>query len=128
MSKDYKESATSVGGIAPVVDYADGPANYHLAPQYKRKITLRQDGDTISLDADGDTNFPDDDQDQGKNKDENNKKPIVIIKGPSLEDIELISNELVSDIANNPTVTLVFKIRNSSGQAIKGIKYRTSIQ
>jgi hypothetical protein len=36
-------------------------------------------------------------------------------------DIELISNEVVYDAANNPTAKVTFKVRNSSGEMVKAV-------
>ena len=43
---------------------------------------------------------------------------------PSLSDIEVISNDVVYDSANNPTATVVFKVKNSSGVELKAINVR----
>ncbi|NBP58646.1 hypothetical protein EBU71_19325 [bacterium] len=43
---------------------------------------------------------------------------------PSLSDIEVISNEVVYDSANNPTAKIVFKIKNSSGVELKAVNVR----
>ena len=43
---------------------------------------------------------------------------------PSLSDIEVVSNEVVYDAANNPTAKIVFKVKNSSGLELKAINVR----
>ena len=43
---------------------------------------------------------------------------------PSLSDIEVISNEVVYDAANNPTAKIVFKVKNSSGVELKAVNVR----
>lgn len=43
---------------------------------------------------------------------------------PSLSDIEVVSNEVVYDSANNPTAKIVFKIKNSSGVELKAVNVR----
>lgn len=43
---------------------------------------------------------------------------------PSLSDIEVVSNKVVFDAANNPTATIVFKVKNSSGVELKAINVR----
>ena len=43
---------------------------------------------------------------------------------PSLSDIEVVSNEVVYDAANNPTAKIVFKVKNSSGVELKAINVR----
>lgn len=43
---------------------------------------------------------------------------------PQISDIEVISNEVVYDSANNPTAKIVFKIKNSSGVELKAVNVR----
>jgi hypothetical protein len=43
---------------------------------------------------------------------------------PSLSDIQVISNEIVYDAANNPSGRIVFKIKNSSGVYLKAVNVR----
>ena len=43
---------------------------------------------------------------------------------PLLSDISVISNEVVLDAANIPTVRVVFRITNSSGQELSGVDVR----
>lgn len=43
---------------------------------------------------------------------------------PSLSDVEVVSNEVVFDAANNPTTKIVFKVKNSSGVELKTIQVR----
>jgi hypothetical protein len=38
--------------------------------------------------------------------------------------MQLVSNSVVYDAAGNPSVTAVFKIKNSSGRELKGINVR----
>ena len=45
-------------------------------------------------------------------------------KRPSLADIQVISNEVVFDTANNPSAKVVFKVKNSSGVELKTIEVR----
>jgi hypothetical protein len=43
---------------------------------------------------------------------------------PSLSDIEIVSNEVVFDSANNPTAKVVFKVKNSSGKELMAVNVR----
>jgi len=43
---------------------------------------------------------------------------------PLLSDISVISNEVVLDAANIPTVRVVFRVTNSSGQELTGVDVR----
>ena len=45
-------------------------------------------------------------------------------KRPSLADIQVVSNEVVYDTANNPSAKIVFKVKNSSGLELKTIEVR----
>lgn len=46
---------------------------------------------------------------------------------PLLSDISIVSNSVVYDAAGNPSVTLVFKIKNSSGEILKGMNARIEL-
>ena len=46
---------------------------------------------------------------------------------PSLSDISIVSNSVVYDAAGNPSVTLVVKIKNSSGVDLKGMNARITL-
>jgi hypothetical protein len=46
---------------------------------------------------------------------------------PNLSDITVTKNEVVYDSAGKPTVTVSFKIKNSSGVAINGVNTRVSM-
>ena len=121
-----KESTTSVGVVAPLTDYADGITTYYLAPHFGRNYPVRRDGDIISVsledesfvvEGEGDgTTSPEDPEDP-----KDPEKPGLSRKSPTLMDIELISNEVVYDAANNPTAKVTFKIRNSSGETVKAV-------
>jgi hypothetical protein len=46
---------------------------------------------------------------------------------PSLSDIAIVSNDVVYDSAGIPSVTLVFKIKNSSGETLKGMNAKVEL-
>lgn len=132
MAKDKKESTTSVGVVAPLTDYADGITTYYLAPHFGRSYPVRKDGDIVSnlLDGSylGDDDFPGDETDDPNNpndpsdpKKQDPESPSTVRKSPTLMDIELVSNEVVYDAANNPTAKITFRIRNSSGEPVKAV-------
>lgn len=131
MAKGKKESTTSVGVVAPLTDYADGITSYYLAPHFGRSYPVRRDGDVISVILDDDAFLvEDDDTTKDPNEDPDKdpeEKPKTSRKAPTLMDVEVISNTVVYDAANNPTARIVFKIRNSSGEDIKAVNYRVSI-
>ncbi len=121
-----KESTTSVGVVAPLTDYADGLTTYYLAPHFGRNYPVRRDGDLISVSLE-DESFVVEGEDDGTTSPEDPEdpkdpeKPGLSRKSPTLMDIELISNEVVYDAANNPTAKVTFKIRNSSGETVKAV-------
>ncbi len=120
-----KESTTSVGVVAPLTDYADGITTYYLAPHFGRNYPVRRDGDLISVSLE-DESFVVEGEDGPKGPEDpedpkDPEKPGLSRKSPTLMDIELISNEVVYDAANNPTAKVTFKIRNSSGEMVKAV-------
>jgi hypothetical protein len=121
-----KESTTSVGVVAPLTDYADGITTYYLAPHFGRNYPVRRDGDLISVSLE-DESFVVEGEDDGTTSPgdpedpKDPEKPGLSRKSPTLMDIELISNEVVYDAANNPTAKVTFKIRNSSGETVKAV-------
>ena len=130
MAKDKKESTTSVGVVAPLTDYADGITSYYLAPHFGRSYPVRRDGDIVSnlLDVDylgdnpDDPDSPDDPNNPKKDSSKDpSEVPSAVRKSPTLMDIELVSNEVVYDAANNPTAKITFRIRNSSGEPVKAV-------
>lgn len=46
---------------------------------------------------------------------------------PNVSDISIVSNTVVYDAAGNPSVTLVFKIKNSSGETLKGMNAKVEL-
>lgn len=63
-------------------------------------------------------------------RDEGNKSTDgeVFRKGvPNVSDISIVSNTVVYDAAGNPSVTLVFKIKNSSGETLKGMNAKVEL-
>jgi hypothetical protein len=65
-----------------------------------------------------------------RSEDEGNKSTDgeVFRKGvPNVSDISIVSNTVVYDAAGNPSVTLVFKIKNSSGETLKGMNAKVEL-
>jgi len=129
MVSKKKESTTSVAFGSPLVDYADGIATFYVAPHLRKTIPVRIDGDIVSTSTDFGFNGEEDDPNLGD--DPNKKDPEVKDpppkktnprKSPTLMDIKLVSNTIVYDAAGNPSATVVFKIRNSSGEPVVGVK------
>ena len=96
-----------------------------MAPHFGRNYPVRRDGDLISVSLE-DESFVVEGEEGGEGPEgpENPKdpeKPGLTRKSPTLMDIELISNEVVYDSANNPTAKVTFRIRNSSGESVKSV-------
>ena len=49
------------------------------------------------------------------------------VRVPSLSDISIVSNTVVYDAAGQPSVTLVFKVKNSSGETLKGMNAKVEL-
>ena len=47
---------------------------------------------------------------------------------PLLSDIKVLSNTVVYDAANNPSVRVVFRVTNSSGKVLKGVDVKRTKQ
>ncbi len=52
---------------------------------------------------------------------------VVSVGVPSISDISIVSNDVVYDAAGNPSVTVVFKVKNSSGTTLKGMNARVEL-
>ena len=46
---------------------------------------------------------------------------------PELSDISVVSNTVVYDAAGQPSVTLIFKVKNSSGEVLKGMNAKVEL-
>lgn len=46
---------------------------------------------------------------------------------PNTSDISIVSNTVVYDSVGNPSVTLIFKIKNSSGETLKGMNAKVEL-
>jgi hypothetical protein len=52
---------------------------------------------------------------------------VVSVGVPSISDISIVSNDVIYDAAGNPSVTVVFKVKNSSGTTLKGMNARVEL-
>jgi hypothetical protein len=46
---------------------------------------------------------------------------------PNVSDISIVSNTVVYDAVGNPSVTLIFKVKNSSGETLKGMNAKVEL-
>lgn len=70
----------------------------------------------------------DDEAEDDKKDDEGEGKGTKSLGIPSIADIQILSNIVEYDSAGLPTGTVVFRIKNSSGVALKGMNARIEIR
>jgi hypothetical protein len=63
----------------------------------------------------------------GDDSDEDPKKPGDRKGIPSRSDISIVSQTITTDLLGQPTVTVIFKIKNSSGETLKGMNARIEV-
>jgi hypothetical protein len=133
MAKE-KISETAVGAPAPVVAYSGSAEAALIAPH--RRVTIASNvvgsnyfasASLYADDIDPEDAFITDSEEKKKKDDEEEPKVVKLRKAPSLMDIELVSNNIVYDAAGNPSTTVIFKIRNSSGETIKSVNARVKV-
>jgi hypothetical protein len=133
MAKE-KISETAVGAPAPVVAYAGSAEAALIAPH--RRVTIKSNVvganflPSASLyidDVDPEDSWIVESTEKEKKDEEEIPQDVGSNKAPSLMDIELVSNTVVYDASGNPSSTVVFKIRNSSGQKVKSVNARVKV-
>ena len=125
-------STTSVTADAPIALYSNSPENTDLGANYKRIIPgntvgamYLASGDIGYSEVDGTTIVSEEDAAAAAAAE--GTKPAEIPVAPSLSDIQVVSRDVVYDSLGNPSVQIVFKIKNSSGQKLKGINARVEL-
>jgi hypothetical protein len=125
-------STTSVAADAPIALYSNSPENNDLGPNYKKVIP----GNTVGAMylASGEISYSEIDgtivvveEAAAAATAADGTKPSEIPSAPSLSDIQVVSKDVVYDSAGNPSVQVVFKIKNSSGQKLKAINTRVEL-
>jgi hypothetical protein len=126
-------STTSVAADAPLAFYSNSPENTDVASNYKVVIP----GNTVGAlylsssemgynETDGVTVVVEDANAAAAAAAEGNKS-ITASTAPSLSDIQVVSKNVVYDASGNPSVEVVFKIKNSSGKTLKAINARVEL-
>jgi hypothetical protein len=119
-------SGNSITYEAPIVLYANSPERTHLNP---RHVIIVSGSDSRSRFSSNNLTYddfpPGDPEDPGTDPD-NPPRPPRKQTAPSLSDITVVSKTVVYDSAGKPSVTVVFKIKNSSGGELKSINARVS--
>ncbi len=116
----YTNSPEATDMDPSLVSYIQGNS---LSPLY---LTT---ADSDTEDVSGDDAFIVDDSDASESSEssEESSSSSRINAIPSLSDISIVSNTVVYDAAGNPSVTLIFKIKNSSGETLKGMNARVEL-
>jgi hypothetical protein len=125
-------STTSVTADAPIALYSNSPENTDLSGNYKKLIPgntvgamYLASGDIGYNETDGTTIVVEEDAAAAAAADET--KATQVPGTPSLSDIQVISKDVIYDALGNPSVQIVFKIKNSSGQKLKAINARVEL-
>jgi len=133
MAKE-KISETAVGAPAPVVAYTGSAEAALIAPH--RRITIKSNvvganflpsASLYADDVDPEDSWIVESTEKEKKDEEEIPQDVRVKKAPSLMDIELVSNTVVYDASGNPSATVVFKIRNSSGEKVKSVNARVKV-
>jgi hypothetical protein len=127
-----KTSNTGFGIVSPITAYADGKEVSDLASQYIKIFPANVVGTSsfpsrslVFDDIDLEDEFITDEESESESESSIDDKDIK--RGPSLSDIELISNTIVYDASGNPSATVIFKIRNSIGESVKSVNARVQV-
>jgi hypothetical protein len=125
-------STTSVTADAPIALYSNSPENNDLGPNYKKVIPgntvgamYLSSGDISYNEADGTVIVLEEAAAAAVAAE--GTKPTEVPGAPSIHDIQVVSKDVVYDAAGNPSVQVVFKIKNSSGQKLKAINARVEL-
>jgi hypothetical protein len=126
-------STTGVGTTAPITLYSNSPENTDLAPNFKVIIPgniigpmFSSSADLAAEEIDGEVviEIEKDDEKSAEASVSRDDGSFSAFAVPSLGDISILSNSVVYDASGQPSVTAVFKIKNSSGKTLKGINVR----
>lgn len=127
-----KPSTTSVAADAPIAIYSNSPEANDLGPNYRRLIPGNVVGALYLGSSDIGYNEIDAtlviaEDAAAEEKAVDGVTDVLYPSAPSLSDIQIISNKVVYDATGNPSVEVVFKIKNSSAQNLKGINARVEL-
>jgi hypothetical protein len=127
-----KPSTTSVAADAPIAIYSNSPEATDLGPNYRRLIAGNSVGPLYLGSSDIGYNEIDGtlviiEDAAAEEKAIEGVTTVLYPSAPSLSDIQIISNNVVYDATGNPSVEVVFKVKNSSGQNLKGINARLEL-
>jgi len=136
MKEKIRVSKTGVTSSGRIALYTNSPEATDMDPSLVSYIQgnslsplylTTADSDTEDISEDDVFLVESSDSTQSANDSEEASSSTRIKKVPSLSDISIVSNTVVYDAAGNPSVTLVFKIKNSSGETLKGMNARVEL-
>jgi hypothetical protein len=130
-SDKKKPSSSSQPNTAALVTVPGSPLDFytnsnHLAFVLPKFGAAQNQGKLGSNDIDDDLSEEEEEESEEEEleSEEGEESDEEKTGRPSLSDIQVISNEIVFDAANNPTAKIVFKVKNSSGVELKAIDVR----
>jgi hypothetical protein len=130
-SNKKKPSASSQPNSAAIVTVSGSELDFYtnsnyLAFELPQFAAAQRQGKLGSNDIDDDLSEEEEEESEEEEleSEEGEESDEEKTGRPSLSDIQVISNEIVFDAANNPTAKIVFKVKNSSGVELKAIDVR----
>jgi hypothetical protein len=131
MASSINKSTTGIASDAPISVYAGSKENADLLASQKKVFPGNVVGAVYAASTElgsDEIDFEEDlvGDDFATTETSSNEAAATILGSisPYISDISVISNEVVYDAAGNPSVTVVLKVKNSSGQTLKGINAR----
>lgn len=131
MVSKIKPSTTGIATDAPIAVYAGSKENADLLASQKKVFPGNAVGATYASsnelgvdDVDFEVDLVAEDEASVVVEGSETATESIFVETPRLSDVSIVSNQVVYDAAGNPSVTVVLKIRNSSGQEIKGMNAR----
>lgn len=124
-----KTSNTEVGIVSPITAYSNSKEAATVSPALANIIRANIVGSNVSI------NLEDDDIDLEakvvasedpdlKEKPEETTQNQLSKKAPTLMDIELVSKSISYSTSGIPSVSVIFKVRNSSGESVTSVRAR----
>ncbi len=136
MKEKIRVSKTGVTSSGRIALYTNSPEATDMDPSLVSYIQGNSLSPLYLTTADSDTEDISEDDVEIVSSSDSNKSSESSEEGssssrirgvPSLSDISIVSNTVVYDAAGNPSVTLVFKVKNSSGETLKGMNARVEL-
>lgn len=130
-----KRSNTGIGTVPPIVAYSDGMEAQDVAFQFIKVYPANIIGanavssslDDSDLSITSSQTVTDEELEKESDSSESESSISINKNAPTLMDIELVSNKIIYDAAGNPSSTVTFKVRNSSGQSVKAVNARIKV-